>query len=499
MDTSDKRAREIISDIHTKKSDYWEKLEQKKALELFHSVAERVPAYKNFLKKHKVNVAKVKSYKDLKFVPSITKNNYLRKYSLKELSWDGTLASPLVFTSTSGSTGEPVYFSRNHNLDWQLSVLNEMFISNKGFNTNEPTLVIVCFGMGVWIGGLIIYQSFELLERRGYPLSIITPGINKDEIFKILKKLAPNYKQIIIAGYPPFIKDIIDEAPHKNINLKDYNVRFLFAAEPFTEKFREYIVKETKLSNSLLDTMNIYGSADIGAMSVETPLSILVRKIASENVKLFNDIFGLINKTPTLTQYIPNFISFDQTNGQILLSGNNSIPLVKYSIGDHGGRLTFTEIEGKFKENGINLKKKAREAGIDKYYFQLPFVYIYERVDFSTTLYGLQVYPETIREVLLEPSFYKYLTGKFTLLTKFDNKQNQYLEINLELQKGKKVDSKLSKKLLDAIVKNLRKKNSEFKELYDSIGKKAVPKLLFWESEDPLYFRPGVKQKWVEK
>jgi phenylacetate-CoA ligase len=78
--------------------------------------------------------------------------------------------------------------------------------------------------MGVWIGGTITFQAFEMAGRSGYPMSIITPGINKEETFKALKKLAPYFKQIILAGYPPLIKDIIDEAPGRGIRLKNLNI-----------------------------------------------------------------------------------------------------------------------------------------------------------------------------------------------------------------------------------------------------------------------------------
>jgi phenylacetate-CoA ligase len=59
--------------------------------------------------------------------------------------------------------------------------------------------VIVGFGMGVWIGGLITYKAFEIAAKRlGHPVSIITPGINKQEIFHALRELAPQFKETII-------------------------------------------------------------------------------------------------------------------------------------------------------------------------------------------------------------------------------------------------------------------------------------------------------------
>ena len=81
----------------------------------------------------------------------------------------------------------------------------------------------------------------------------------------------------------------------------------------------------------------------------------------------------------------------------------------------------------------------------------------------------------------------------------FDKKQNQYLEINLELQKDKAVGSKLKQKLLGDIINNLLIKNSEYKHLVQFIGNRTHPKLVFWPAEHLTHFKPGIKQKWVKK
>ena len=284
-------------------SDFWKKENQKHILKLFRLALSYVPAYKDFLKKNKLSNTQIQKITTSKNIPTTNKKDYLRKYSLEKLCWDGSIEKPLIFTSTSGSTGEPFYFPRGAQLDMQASVLHELFYRHSSkANIKDPTLVLVCFGMGVWIGGLITYQSFKIMSENGEPISILTPGINKDEIFKALKNVAPNYKNLIIVGYAPFIKDIVDEAPSRGINLKKNNPRLIFAAEAFTEKFRDYIVKKAGVNSALLDTMNIYGSADIGAMAFETPLSIFIRRLSLKNKKLFDALFNSTNKTPTLAQ-----------------------------------------------------------------------------------------------------------------------------------------------------------------------------------------------------
>ena len=493
-------AKQILRFIREKKEDFWLQLREKRALALFHLAARRVPAYKDFLKRNKINANKIKTWADFQNVPPVDKKNYLRKYPLEKLHWDGTVGQPMVFTATSGSTGEPFYFSRDKQLDWQYSILAELYLQNSSHGIS-PTLVIVCFGMGVWIGGLITYKAFEIASQRGnYPVSIITPGINKEEIFNVLRKLAPHYAQTIIIGYPPFVKDILDQAPERGIDLKKLHIRLLFAAEAFTEKFRSYVVKTAQIPSPFLDTLNIYGTADIGAMASETPLTILIRRLAMQNKKLFKALFSQIIKSPTLTQYNPLFITFVALNdGEILLTGINTIPLIRYAVGDHGGVFSLSDAENKLREYSLELEREAIKNKIGGHIYSLPFVYVYERSDFSTKLYGAIIHPEPVREALQAVEIQDSLTGKFTMFTKFDRKQNEFLEINMELKPSMNGSIHLENIVRELVIRSLLEKNSEYGAIYRGAREKTIPKFVFWPYEHPLYFKEGIKQKWVLK
>lgn len=489
----------IINLFNRCRDSYWHKVREQMCVSLFHSAAKRVPAYRDFLKKNKIDPSKIKTYADFCCLPPVNKKDYLRKYPLKYLMWDGSLNSNFVFSATSGSTGKPYYFPRLSKIEYDSSIVHEIFVRHSSYGPNMPTLVIVCFGMGVWIGGIITYRAFEMVGERGYPISVIAPGINKKEIFNALINLAPNFSQIILAGYPPFIKDVIDESKKMGLSLDKMNIRLLFAAESFTERFREYVVKRAGLKNIYLDTMNIYGSADIGTMAFETPTAILIRRLAMESKRLFKEIFSSIIKTPTLAQYNPFSVVFEQTGGDIIITGDNAIPFVRYNIGDHGGVFDYCELDNLLREHNINLSQEMHRAGIDRYLYRLPFVYVYERSDLSTTLYGLQIYPEFIKEALFNNHLTRYTTGKFAMLTKFDRSQNQFLEINVELKKGYKASPDLERKIRECIVSTLKLRSSEFRELYQHLGRRVLPKVILWPAEHPSYFRPGIKQQWVVK
>lgn len=492
-----KKADGLLTDLRRKKSSYWEKVGRKTAVKTALETHKNTPAYRKYLKKHKALLPPKATYEHFLKLPLTSKKNYLKKYPLTEISYSG-IGGPITYSATSGSTGKPFYFPRNHELDWQYSVLLESYLRAVNPNYRKTnTLVVIGFGMGVWIGGLITYRAFEFLNERGVSLSLITPGVNKKEIFNALRELSPLYDQTILAGYPPFVKDIVDEAEEEGIDLKKINLKLLFAAEAFTESFRDYVARKAGIRNVHNETLNIYGTADIGAMAFESPTSILIRRLVLANSELAQKVFGKIRRTPTLAQYNPHFIHFEAPSGDIVLTGKNEVSLVRYAVGDHGGVFSFTELNTLLKTAGINLVKEARKAGVKLE--ELPFVYVYERSDFSTTLYGLQIYPEVIREVLLEKRFQGALTGKFTMLTAYDKKKNQQLEIHIEEKRGCSVRKSDIQLLRKAIVEALRARNSEFRELSDFLGKRAYPKLFFWPLGHPAHFQAGAKQKWVKK
>ncbi len=481
--------------IRTYTSKQWGVLRESQMLSLFHEAATRVPAYKDFLKKNGVKASTIKTFKDFQSVPQTSKASYLRTYPMKELCWDGTLNKATLFAATSGSTGKPFYFPHEEDLAVQYSILWDMFLENAK-PQKKPILVVICFGMGVWIGGMFTYQALDIASRRGKNVSIITPGINKEEILNALKDLAPDYAQTILVGYPPFLKDLLDDASLSSIELSKLNVRILSAAESFTEVFRDHMVKASDIKNLYRDTLNIYGTADIGAMAFETPSAILLRRLAANDTKLFSHIFGTTTKTPTLAQYNPLFTNFESVDGEILLTGTNTIPLIRYAVGDRGGVTTLDEVlSGPLTKEHFLKEAHKHDAPIT----ELPFVYVYERADFSVKLYGATIFSEHVKEALQEESFLKRVTGKFSMQTRTNETHDQFLELNIELASGVASTQELEKKIVDAVVVNLLRKNSEYKNNYASIKEKIIPTIVFWPYEDPLYFKPGVKQKWVKK
>lgn len=472
-----------------------------RALTLFRQAAERVPAYKRFLESNNFDPDSIKDIGDLVSIPTTDKDNYLRVNDRPSLCWDGNLKEESwTISSTSGSTGEPFYFPRTNEQDRQYAFTAELYLRTQFHIQDRSTLYIVAFPMGAWIGGVFTYEAIKrVAERGGYDLSVITPGINKTEIIKAVASLGHEFDQVVIGSYAPFLKDIIDDGVRAGLDWASYNLGFVFSAEAFGESFRDYVAAKTGLTNIYSDTLNHYGTVDLGTMAHETPLSILIRRMAGTRPELYEAIFQQTVKVPTLAQYVPELFYFESDNGNLICTSASGYPLVRYDLKDHGGVITFQQMESIFKDHGIDLIKEASDAGISDTVWYLPFVYVYERGDMSVSFFAFQVYPETIKKALSGRELAEQLTGKFTMAVEYDGDGQQQLLINIELKPETEESGDLRNQVTESIVERLLAENSEYRKTHEEYSDKVHPKLIFWPYEDPKFFKPGTKQKWVKK
>ncbi len=494
---------ELIGSFKTQKEAVWIERGERQALKLFGEMSRRVPAYRDFLKKNGVNAETVNSIDDFKHLPLTNKENYLLSYPLESLCWDGKFkGQKWTISSTSGSTGEPFYFPRTGFQDEQFGLTAGACLVDFFEIDKKTTLFLDCFALGVWIGGVFMYQAIKYLIDQGrYPLSVITPGADKAEAIKAIKNLAPKFDQIIIGGYAPLVKDLIDVGGAQGLRWNDYSVKYFFAAEGFTEGYRDYIVKNGGAKNIFTDTINHYGTADLGTMAHETPVSILIRRLAAADQNLAQALFSQTHKQPTLTQYIPELYYFEQADNRVVCSSSGGMPLIRYDLKDRGGVKKLEQIKQILKERNIDIEREIKKSGLEKFLWQLPFVYLFERDDLTASIYSVNIYPQSIRKVLEKREFEKFLTGKFSMLVDYDQGQNQFLQINLELKSNVDSGEGLEKNLLGSVVDQLLLENSEWRDFYadQGIRHKIIPQLLFWPYQDPKYFKPGAKQKWVKK
>jgi phenylacetate-coenzyme A ligase PaaK-like adenylate-forming protein len=466
---------------------------QTMALQLFHEAATRVPAYGDFLKKEKIKSQQIRTISDFEQVTPVDKKNYLTQYSLPELSWDGTLMNSRLISVSSGSSGTSLFWPRGKAQDDEGGWMHER-LYQRIFQTNQyDSLVVVCFSMGTWVAGSFTTVSTLGAIDRGARINIVTPGIDQADAVKAIKNLAANYQQIILAGYPPFLKDVIEQAAREGVKWNQHRVRLLFAGEAFGEDWRDYVLDLVGETDPYHSSVNIYGTADAAVLGHETPVSIAARRIIGEDPALTQAIFHT-DILPSLLQYYPQRRYFEVADSELIFTARAGIPLVRYNIHDAGGVYSYRELLAPIADR---FAKLATDYEITTKDWQLPFVYLSGRKDFTITIYAVNIYPENIKSALIDPKMRSWVTGKFTMATKYYSDMDQYFEINIELAKDITPEAAYHQIAHDTIVTTLRKLNAEYNKLSGAIGAKAEPHIHLLPFGDSDHFGTGVKHRWV--
>ncbi len=481
--------------IH-KPPEFWEHIGAEKALEVFHAAAKRVPAYKKFLDENNINPKNIKTFKDFQTIPIINKKNYLCKYPLSDLCWDGDLTRLNVISVSSGSTGKPFYWPRDN---WQeLEVDHWYKLTYRYFfqADQKHSLVVIAFAMGMYIAGPFTFASSLRAAQKGYPLAITSPGSNIHAILDVIRNLSDEFEQVILGGYPPFIKEVLDTGTAQGIDWQKKRIRLFFGGEGFSETWRDYIHDILNTKNSLTSTINMYGTADSALLGIETPTSIMFRRLLAKN-SAEQLLQVKSNRLPSILTYNPLLKYFEVIDDQVLIfTSSSGIPLIRYRIGDVGGVIPYKLAQERLKTHNVSLPQTPINSQVPNW--NLPLVYLFGRDDFTVQAFGANVYPENIKEGLEQKEVAKFVTGKFILETLYDKNMTPYLDLQIELAKEIKATDDLQINLRKIIISTLRKCNSEYEVIYTALGEKAEPKLTLVPYGEP-QFQINIKHRWVRK
>ncbi len=471
-------------------SETWMKIGEQKALENFQTASRAVPAYQNFLQKNKVDPNSIKTIEDFRKIPLTTKDNYFRKYPLKDLVMGGDLSKATVIHSSSGSTGKPLY--------WPKSAIGDIN-SYKGvellyvyyFDIDKVnTLLINCFAMGPWAAGEIVHTSGKVIAEKGLKLTVVSPGLNLDLFFSFFENLKDNFDQIVVGGYTSFIKDIIEEAKTRNINLKQNNIKILTGGERFTENWRSYLSENLGFKNPHKSIASVLGTSETGVTSISTPFCDELRIFLDKNGDKVKNLFSRV-ELPSITQYVPAARHIEILENEIVVTCPGFVPLIRYNTQDAGEIFSVNEILEKLPNVFIEKFNSYKEQyGIPN----LPVLTIYGRSDGTLTFYALNIFPEHINMIVESEKLKRYLSGKVIVEKLESTKSDPYLKVIAELNKNISPNKDLEFQMREIFAEELAKLNIEYKHLLESYGNKVKPiiELTSYNSNN-LLFRSGKK------
>ncbi|MFC4120221.1 phenylacetate--CoA ligase family protein [Nonomuraea zeae] len=449
-------------------------------VELFQQVAATVPAYRTFLAENGVDPATVVTLGDFERLPMTTKDNYILRHPLPDLCRDGVIGDMIAVSS--GSTGVPGFWPRSVSDEEVIAARFEEVFRDSFAARERRTLAVVCFALGTWVGGLFTVSCCRLLAARGYPVTVVAPGSDRREIARVLPELAPHFDQVVLLGYPPFLKNVIDT---EGLPWADWDVKLVTAGEVFSEEWRTLVAERAGIADPVKGIASLYGTADAGVLGNETALSTGIRRFLSARPGTARELFGE-SRLPTLVQYDPDVRFFEEHEGTLLFSGDNGVPLIRYHIADEGGVIPYERMLEFVRRHGFEPEAEGP---------QRPFVYVFGRSHFTVSYYGANVYPENIAVGLEQPEVSGPVMGKFVLEVVEDAAHDRHLTVTVELAPGEKPSDEVAQAVGASIQAQLLRLNSEFAH-YVPVPQQ-VPFIRLREAGDPEYFPPGAKHRYT--
>jgi phenylacetate-CoA ligase len=455
------------------------------ALALFHEAAIRVPAYKDFLKKHGVRHAAIRSVNDFAHVPPTTKENYIDAYKGWKTAWDGDSRGMHMISTSSGTTAMPHYWPRAQSHDVDGAIAHELFLEHIFRISKRPTLFINGFAMGNWIAGTFTMSAVSLVAWKGYPITLMTPGYDREAILTILRDIAPRFPQTIIAGHAPFLKELAEIISDRGLQ-KSTRIAFLGTGQGITESWRRYVAGMVNGTDLLRTVINLYGSADASLMGFESPVSIALRQGVERNgtaKELFGD-----DRLPSLYHFDPRLTFMESQGDELVITKDSGIPLIRYNIHDRGGVYGFRDLVGHVADDAVKRELK-------RWTLPLPFVYLFGREKFMAKVYGANVYTEHVQAALDHPSLQRRISGKFLLETSYDVRENPMLVVRVELSPLEKPSRTLTRAIQTIFIEEVGRVNSEYRFILGSVGRRAHPTIKLYPHGHATYFPKGVVKK----
>ena len=455
-----------------------EEMAQKRAMETIQTT----PAYQ----KHIATTKDVgtKSLPLLADLPPMTKESYIKKHDEKSVCRGGVLPDQAKFDTSSGTTGEPTIWIRNET-DYKL-VLNNLRIKLDALYPGKEIIFINAFAMGPWATGTTLH---DMVAPHYYHFS---PGTQKDSIKAYIKKMAKLKNgpktQYILAGYPPFVEEILGELQQeKNVHFGGKNGIHLGA---FVGGQGMSEITRTNIMDKGADiVLSGYGATDLDLnIATEDPLTIRIKRLAEQHPTMLEELFGSSRNKPSFwgrwdpRQY---HVSVTPDEGQkkgtlsfTCLRKTRSSPRIRYDLGDVGEVMTIDELVAVAKKYDPSLD-------ITEAKLKFPVMFVWGRE--SVAIFrGANIAYDELEKAVHQLTDLKKIVRKFSLW-EHDGQLDYLFELDPHFQEHISADFS-AETFADHLTKTIQESNSEFADALSKVPANQKhslsPKAVFIAADD---------------
>lgn len=458
------------------------------ALRVAQTHALSVPAYRRLLTEHGIDPADLTTPEAFTALPTTSKADYRHAHDLSDLL-AGTPELIETISASAGSSGTPTWWPRGTStLEHCVAMLGSCLRDNAQTH-RRPTLVLVTFPLGPYVGGTLIYATLLELRRRGHRITIATPGMDVAAITETLAAAGALYEQIVILAYPPIARDVLD---HARDHLGGRDVKIIVGGEPVSESWRARA--HAMLGDPDDDRVRVlYGATDVGFVGYETAGTVAIRRAASVDPVLNASLFavppdhGLLVHQPAFVQYDPDATYVEVMDGYLLFTVDGVLPLIRYRVNDRGEALTGVQVRQRLTDGGR--RDLAGAVGEDEM-----FLIVHGRTDVAAIFNAANIYPDYLRPAVEHISLATRLTGRFVIRVLADEEQRQTLFIDAELRQGHTPDAETATHLQQLAIASLRQMSAEYRIVHDQRGADAEPVIALRAFKSPGFEATGKQQ-----
>jgi phenylacetate-CoA ligase len=332
----------------------------------------------------------------LAMLPITDKHTYIDRYCLAERCRGGVVpAIDAELDESSGSSGTPYTWVRGaaelREIHETMAILARHLLDHDDCR-DRPLVTLNGFSMGAWATGTNVSAA---LKRLGV---VKSTGPDTEKMFSAMRLLGPD-RVYVIAGYPPFLRRLLDVAREEQFDLSAYTMYGVVGGEGMSEALRSRLERDFKAVYSA------YGASDLDiGVAAETPLSIEIRRLAASEPALALALFGTRSRLPMVFQYDPSDYYVETVEGELVVTVNRPSlvsPRVRYNVRDAGGTLSYDAVLAACARWGVDPISAARRRHGQRP-FELPFLYVHGRSDSTISFMGANIYPEDVEQALGE-------------------------------------------------------------------------------------------------
>jgi phenylacetate-coenzyme A ligase PaaK-like adenylate-forming protein len=467
------------------------------AISQYFSAKKKVPAYQQFLDDKKEK-EKPSRFCDISI---ISKDNYIKPSLNSNDHGLGLYKEKLIpigsknDTST-GTTGEPTQWYRGP--EEQKTVEQLSSYAAKAILGNQPYYFINGFALGQWASGLTAFAA----TRNDPNATVSSPGMDVKKIFNSIKQaidIMPEGYPIVVAGYPPHLREVVDLAISEKFDLSRHHIIGVVGGEGMSEGQRELIVcqkddKENIIRQGFSRCYSTYGASDLDVnIGYESDFEIELRKLCHQNPKLSAELFDENGSIPMIFHYDPLNYHIETNEEEHLIftcvRDDRISPRIRYDLGDKGKVMACSDLIATLKKHGITLTNMPRT--------ELPLIFVYGRGDSMISYRGANVAPENLGEAIRKSQLNEAIAHY--AFFQYEEEEKTITEFMIE----PKEEKDLPKDLLQILINQMKDINPDFKKQYEECNdESAKPRLrLFEPGASPMAAQrmryPHAKKKYI--